>query len=116
MATPALDRASILAEVHKILHQKVFGKDDSSRVEHLLDLASSIDGAETRFAQARVNQAKRELGVPTDSKLLRFLRRQTEETRYFEPELRDMDTTTGVGSSAFGSPFAPAGFLGRVVS
>ena len=112
-AQPALNRSAILLQAHKLLNKTAFSKEDSSRVESLLSLANTLDGSETRFAQMRVNQAKRELGLPTDSKLTRFLRKQSSEKIYVESESRDMAIGTGAG--AFGSPFTPPLFRDRVV-
>jgi HK97 family phage major capsid protein len=79
----------------------------------LLSLANTLDGSETRFAEMRVNQAKRELGLPCESRLLRFFRKQTPEKIYFDSESRDMGVGTGAG--AFGSPLTPPLFRDRVL-
>src|SRR5262249_48449517 len=112
-AQPALDRSAILVQAHKLLSKTPFSKEDSARVESLLSLADSLDGSERRFAQMRIDNAKRELGLPTDSKLTRFLRKQAPEKIYFEAESRDMGIGTGAG--AFGSPLTPPLFRDRVI-
>src|SRR5262249_493603 len=110
---PALDRGAILVQAHKLLNKTAFSKEDSARVESLLALADSLDGSERRFAQMRIDTARRELGLPTDSKLTRFLRKQTPEKIYLEVESRDMGLGTGAG--AFGSPLSAPLFRDRVI-
>src|SRR5947208_17027721 len=112
-AQPALDRSAILLQAQQLLNKAAFSKEDSARVESLLSLANTLDGSETRFAEMRVNQAKRELGLPCESRLLRFLRKQTPEKIYFDSESRDMGIGTGAG--AFGSPLVPPLFRDRVL-
>jgi hypothetical protein len=71
-AQSAFDRSAILPQAHKLLNKTALSQEDSARVESLLSLANTLDGRKTRFAQMRVNQAKRELGLPTESRLTRF--------------------------------------------
>jgi HK97 family phage major capsid protein len=115
-AASALDRATILNQAYRILQQTNFSKEDSSRAESLLALANSIDGAEDRFRVLRNNAVARELGLPRDSKLLRFLRGNTPNDRgiaTYHEEQRAMDTSTGAVN--FGTPLGAPLFRNQVI-